>query len=354
METTASFHIKPGTSPERVDFYGRLDKKNTAPLWEVLGRLITPHPQPQSQPYLWKYDELRPLIMEGGRLITAKEAERRVVVLENPGLRGMSQITQSLYAGLQLILPGETAPTHRHAASALRFIVEGTGAYTAVDGERTTMHPGDFILTPSWTYHDHGNPSQEPVVWLDGLDVPIVNVFDTSFAQHHPQDTQPVGKREGDAPARYGANMLPVEYKPTSLSAPVFAYPYSRSREALDQLSRNGPLDPSHGAKVQYINPVTGGYPMPTIAAFLQYLPSGFRGEAYRSTDATIYSVVEGTGETTIAGQTFAWGPKDIFVIPSWAPVSHAARENAVLFSFSDRAAQKALGLWREEAPVAR
>ena len=355
METTATtFHIKPGTSPERADFYKRLDAKNTAPLWEVLARLVMPSPQPLTQPYLWKYDELRPLIMEGGRLITAKEAERRVLVLENPGLRGMSQITQSLYAGLQLITPGEVAPTHRHSASALRFIVEGSGAYTAVDGERTTMHPGDFILTPSWTFHDHGNPGNEPVVWLDGLDVPIVNMFDTSFAEHHPMETQPVSKREGDALLRYGANMLPIEYKPASLSAPVFVYPYSRSRETLEQLHRNGPLHPCHGAKVQYINPATGGYPMPTIAAFLQYLPSGFRGEPYRSTDATIYSIVEGQGETRVGDQTFTWGPRDIFVVPSWATVSHTTREDAVLFSFSDRAAQKALGLWREEAPVQR
>jgi gentisate 1,2-dioxygenase len=192
------------------------------------------------------------------------------------------------------------------------------------------------------------------VVWLDGLDVPIVNMLDTSFAEHHPMETQPVSKREGDALLRYGANMLPVEYKPASLSAPVFVYPYARSRETLEQLYKNGPLHPSHGAKVQYINPATGGYPMPTIAAFLQYLPAGFRGEAYRSTDATIYSVVEGRGETRIGDQTFAWTPRDIFVVPSWAPVSHTASENAVLFSFSDRAAQKALGLWREEAPLKR
>src|SRR5688572_20611466 len=158
METTATnFHVKPGTSPERRDFYARLDKKDTAPLWEVLNRLVLQEPQPAAVAKLWKYDELRPLIMEGGRLITAKEAERRVLVLENPGLRGMSQITQSLYAGLQLILPGEVAPAHRRAAAALRFIVEGSGAYTAVEGERTMMHPGDFTLTPSWTYHDHGN-----------------------------------------------------------------------------------------------------------------------------------------------------------------------------------------------------
>ena len=353
MQTTASaFTAKPGTSAERLDFYARLDKKNTAPLWEVLSRLVPPHPLPQTQPYLWKYDELRPLIMEGGRLITAKEAERRVLVLENPGLRGMSQITQSLYAGLQLITPGEVAPTHRHTASALRFIVEGSGAYTAVDGERTTMHPGDFILTPSWTFHDHGNPGGEPVVWLDGLDVPIVNMFDTGFAEHHPMETQPLTRPEGDAPMRYGANMLPVEYKATALSAPVFNYPYSRSRETLERLFRNGPLHPSHGAKVQYSNPATGGYPMPTIAAFLQYLPKGFDGQPYRATDATIYSVVEGRGETRIADQTFAWGPKDIFVIPSWAPVAHRPAEDAVLFSFSDRAAQKALGIWREDAPA--
>jgi gentisate 1,2-dioxygenase len=352
MQTSTPFVVKPGTSPERLDFYARLDKKNTAPLWEVLNRLVLPEPRPVTVPTLWKYDELRPLIMEGGRLITAKEAERRVLILENPGLRGMSQITQSLYAGLQLILPGETAPTHRHAASALRFIVEGSGAYTAVDGERTTMRPGDFILTPSWTFHDHGNPGGEPVVWLDGLDVPIVNMLDTSFAEHHPQETQPVSKREGDALARYGANLLPVEYKPETLSAPVFVYPYSRSRDALEQLYRNGPLHACHGTKVQYVNPATGGYPMPTIAAFLQYLPKGFKGEAYRGTDATIYSVVEGRGKSRIGSETFAWGPRDIFVVPSWVPVSHEAGEDSVLFSFSDRAAQKALGLWREQAPA--
>jgi gentisate 1,2-dioxygenase len=350
--TETPFYAKPGTSPELLEFYARLDKKCAAPLWEVLGQLVLPKPNPHAQPMLWKYDELRPLIMEGGRLITAKEAERRVLVLENPGLRGMSQITQSLYAGLQLILPDEIAPTHRHSASALRFVVEGTGAYTAVDGERTTMHPGDFILTPSWTFHDHGNPSSVPVVWLDGLDIPIVNMFDTSFAEHHPQETQPVSRREGDALLRYGANMLPLEYKPTSLSAPVFSYPYARSRATLEQLYRNGPLHPSHGTKVQYVNPATGGYPMPIIAAFLQYLPSGFRGEAYRGTDATVYSVVEGRGESRVGERTFEWGPRDIFVVPSWAPVSHVAAEDAVLFSFSDRAAQKALGLWREEVPV--
>jgi len=352
MHETASFVVKPETSPERQAFYAKLDRVDTAPLWEVLNRLVMPEPRPAIVPALWKYNDVRDLLMEAGRLLTVQEAERRVLVLENPGIRGVSQITQSLYAGLQLILPGEVAPSHRHAASALRFIVEGDGGgYTAVDGERTAMHTGDFVLTPSWTFHDHGNLGSSPVIWLDVLDVPIVNMFDTSFAEHHPQETQPVSRNDGDALARYGANMAPVEYSSQRRGSPspVFNYPYSRSRKALHELHRNGPIDPHHGVKLQYVNPATGGYPMPTIAAFLQLLPKGFSGKAYRSTDSTIYSVVEGRGSSRIGSKTLSWGPRDTFVVPSWQPVAHEAIEEAVLFSASDRAAQKALGLWREE-----
>jgi gentisate 1,2-dioxygenase len=351
--TTTSFVAKPGSTPERQDFYRRLDASDTAPLWEVLGRLVPPEPQPATVPALWRYDEIRPLLLEAGRLITATEAERRVLVLQNPGLKGTSQVTQSLYAGLQLILPGEVAPSHRHTASALRFVMEGDGGgYTAVDGERTAMRSGDFILTPSWSLHDHGNLGSEPVIWMDVLDIPIVNMLDTSFAEHPDPDARPAARLEGDALARYGANMLPLEYRPNGLSAPIFSYPYSRSRAALDQLSRGGPVDPCHGVKLQYVNPSTGGYPMPTIAAFLQLLPRGFGGVAYRSTDATIYAVVEGRGRSRVGSRAFEWKPQDVFVVPSWHKVAHEAETEAVLFSASDRAAQKALGLWREERDV--
>jgi gentisate 1,2-dioxygenase len=143
--------------------------------------------------------------------------------------------------------------------------------------------------------------------------------------------------------------MMPIEYKNIGLAAPVFNYPYSRTREALDQLYRNGPVDEWHGVKMQYINPVTGGYPMPTIGAFVQLLPSGFRGKPYRSTDGTVYSVIEGRGRSRIGGVTFDWTQKDIFVVPTWCPVSHETDEEAVLFSYSDRPVHKALGLFREE-----
>jgi gentisate 1,2-dioxygenase len=353
MDTT-TFYVKPGTSAERRDLYERLNGQNTAPLWEVLATLVTPEPQSACVPALWRYDDIRPLLMDAGRLITAKEAERRVLVLENPGLRGQSQITTSLYAGVQLVMPGEVAASHRHAASALRFVIEGEGtAYTAVDGERTTMRPGDFVLTPFWTFHDHGNPGAQPVIWLDGLDVPIVNLFNASFADHHDEETQPLTRRDGDALARYGGGLLPIEHTPRGMSSPMFSYPYARTREVLDTLYRNGPVHPRHGVKMQYVNPVTGGYPMPTIAAFIQFFPAGFKGMPHRSTDATIFCVAEGRGRTQVGAASFAWGPHDIFVAPSWQPVSHEAREDAVLFSFSDRAAQKALGVWREEDETA-
>jgi gentisate 1,2-dioxygenase len=309
---------------ERREFYQRLDAKSTAPLWEVLGRIIPPEPQPLCVPALWHYRELRPLLMEAGQLITAREAERRVLVLENPGVRGASRITQSVYAGLQLVMPGEVTSVHRHTATAIRFILEGEGAYTAVDGQRAAMHPGDFILTPSWTSHDHGNPSDAPVVWLDGLDVPIVNLFDTSFAGPAPEEDA-----SSDAP-----NL-------------VFAYPYASSREALERERHAGPVDPWHGVRIQYLD--RRGYPMLTMAAFLQLLPAGFRGRTFRSTDATIYCAAEGCGLSHIGGKTFEWREHDVFVVPSWCPVAHEAETECVLFSFSDRTAQKALGLWREE-----
>jgi len=339
----------PQKTPERKAFYERIGGENLTQLWEVLGDLVPQRPRTPCVPALWRYEKARAHLLEAGRLITAKEAERRVLILENPGLRGHSSITHTLYAGWQLILPGEVAPSHRHAQSALRFVVEGTGAYTAVDGERATMHPGDFIVTPSWTFHDHGNAGNAPVIWLDGLDIPIISFFDAGFAERYPEEVQPSLRPEGDAHARYGENLLPLEYQPASRTTPVFSYPYAKTRQALSRLRSAGEPHPSHGIKLQYANPATGGYAMPTIAAFIQLLPAGFRGRPHRSTDGTVFSVVEGRGRSKVGKEVFEWGPKDVFVVPSWHEVSHEAAEEAVLFSFSDRPVQKALGIWREE-----
>jgi len=269
--------------------------------------------------------------------------------LENPGLSGQTCITHSLFAGLQLILPGEVAPAHRHTQSALRFIIEGSGAYTAVEGERALMQPGDFVITPSWTWHDHGNDTDQPMVWLDGLDIPIVRLLDAGFAEPANAETQVVTRPVGDSQARFGQNMLPVDWTATTKSSPVFAYPYARSREALAALARNDEPDACHAHKLRYVNPASGEHTMPTIGAFMQLLSEGFVTAPYRSTDGTVYVAVEGEGETVIGDTTFRWKPRDVFVVPSWHWHHHSAAAEAVLFSFSDRPVQEKLGLWREE-----
>jgi gentisate 1,2-dioxygenase len=338
----------------RAAFYREIGALSMTPLWESLHNLVPKAPQTPTRAAIWRYAEVKPFLMRSGTLISAAEAVRRVLILENPGLPGSSSITQSLYAGLQLILPGEIAPAHRHVQSALRFIVEGTGAYTTVGGERVLMYPGDFIITPSWQWHDHGNHGvngvAEPVVWLDGLDIPMVRYFDAGFAENADAQSQTPSCPEGVSFARYGHNMVPVRHTHSNATSPIFSYPYSRSREALAQLQRSDAVDAWHGHKLRYINPLTGGSPMPAIATFLQLLPKGFAGKTHRATDGTVYSVVEGSGTAFINDEPFAFAAQDTFVVPSWAKLrlTADAGNEAVLFSYSDRPVQSAMGILRE------
>jgi gentisate 1,2-dioxygenase len=353
---------KLSTAAIRQQLYADMSGHHLTPLWEVLHALVPVAPNTPCVPAFWSYDDVRPFLMRAGEVITAQEAIRRVLILENPALRGRSSATQALYAGLQLILPGEIAPSHRHTQSALRFIVEGQGAYTAVNGERTTMKPGDFIITPSWTWHDHGHEQNDPVVWLDGLDIPLVRFLDTGFAENGNAAMQEVTKQEGTSLSSFGYNMAPVRTtsanSPFGLTSPIFSYPYDRTREALDKLERQSPVDPCDGIKLRYLNPLTGGSPMPTMATFMQRLPAGFEGRPYRQTDGTIVSVVEGSGIaklTTGAGMTtertytFPFKARDHFVIPSWTRTQLESEAGSVLFSFSDLPVQQALGMYREE-----
>jgi gentisate 1,2-dioxygenase len=334
-----------GDNPDLARFSRAIDAFNLMPLWE---RRTPMAPGSPCVPALWRYAELKPLLLEAARLITKRQAERRVLVLENPSLKGSTFITQSLYAGLQIILPGEIAASHRHSPSALRFIVEGHGAYSAVAGERVTMSPGDFIVTPNWSWHDHGNLGTEPVVWLDGLDTPFAKFFGAMFREDHTQERQPNSHAEGEAASRYGANLLPVDSERAALASPLLRYPYDRSRAALALLARNSDLDPVHGARLRYANPATGGHPFPTMAVFLQLFPAGFAGKPCRATDGTVYAVAEGEGHAEIGGQRHAFTAHDIFVVPPWCPFAFNAKQETVLFSYSDRAGQEALGFWRE------
>ena len=334
---------------ERSAFYTHLRQKNLAPLWEVLRGLVTPTPRTPVLPALWRYEDVRPELIRSAGLITAAEAERRVLIMENPALPGQSAITQSLYAGLQLLMPGETARSHRHTQSALRLVLEGEGAYTAVDGERRTMRRGDFIITPNWTWHDHGNLGSEPVVWLDGLDIPLVRFLDASFAEHGVSESQVELRPEGDNLARYGCNLLPLDYCPQPQDAPrMFVYPYEQTRRALQGIAR-GTVDPHFGYALRFVNPGTGKSPMPTIGARVQFLPAGTSTRPRRSTDGTVYVGIEGGGEVEIDGIRLPFGPSDVFVTPPWAALSLRASHDTVLFAFSDEPVQQLLGLWRQE-----
>ena len=332
----------------RQAYYDRISKYNMAPLWEKLRQLVGNEPKTQCAPAIWRFADVKAMVMELGDLISAKEAERRVLVLENPALRGQSRITQSLYAGLQLIMPGEVAPAHRHTASAIRFILDGAGAYTAVEGERTYMSPGDFVLTPNWAYHDHGNTSDRPMIWLDVLDLPTINFYETMFSEHLDEETQPIGHSDGDSLAFFGSGVLP-DGAPVSLKrSPVINYTYARTRPIVERLVKAGQVDKRHGARVRYANPMTGGWVMPTMGAQLALMPAGFTGEGYRATDGTIFVCVEGEGATTIGDRSFTWSAGDVFVAPPWLRYAHDAAAESVLFSISDRPAQEALGIWRE------
>jgi len=355
--TTTANPSGPALAPvrqERKAFYDAINTQSMRPLWEVLHSLVPPEPASNCVPCIWKYEDLRPHLMRACELITAEEAVRRVLILENPGLRGQSCVTQSLFAGLQVILPGEIAPSHRHTQSALRFVVEGSGAYTAVDGERTNMRPGDFIITPSWTWHDHGSTAQEPVVWLDGLDIPMIRFLDAGFAENDVRKSQTVLRAEGTSFARYGNNMAPVQHAaPFGATSPIFSYPYERSREALHALERSAAVDAWDGVKLRYLNPLTGGYPMPTMATFMQRLPAGFDGKPYRQTDGAVFSVVEGQGSVIVGRgeevRQFDFSPRDHFVVPSWYTARFKSEHGCVLFSYSDRPVHQALGIHKEE-----
>ena len=335
----------------REAFKARIDERNLAPLWEVARRLAPETPNSVIAPYRWRYADVRPDLIESARLITAKEAVRRVLVLENPRLRGQSKITNSMFGGLQIIMPGEVAPPHRHVAAALRFIIEGNGAYTAVDGERTYMRPGDFVVTPAWTWHDHGHEGEGPMVWLDGLDMHFVNLCEASFFETYAsEDPIPPERPELDSRFRFGQNMVPVEHSHHRQTSPIFSYPYDRSRDVLGAMLSAGPPSPWFGYKTRFINPLTGKDAIPTISTFMQLIPKGMATEGYRATDSTTFVVVEGHGTTRVGDQTFDWMPHDVIVVPSWVPYTHQTHgEDAVLFSFSDRGIQELLGFWRDQ-----
>lgn len=338
-----------GRDAELAAFEHGLAGFGVAPLWRMMRTLAPRAPGAAGEFTHWRWRELRTLVLEAGTRISAEDAERRVLILENPAFRGQGKATSSLYSGVQLILPGEIAPSHRHTAAALRLVLEGQGGYTTIDGERVAMAPGDFLITPPGVFHDHGNQGSEPVMWLDGLDVFIVNLLNAGFGEDNPEKSPAQTRLPGETRARVAEGLAPWPHDGVALGPGLCHWPYDRTRRALMSLTKASGLDPALGLRMNYSDPSRGTSPLKTMAASIQLLPAGFGGAAYRSTAGSVFSVVEGHGRVRVGESQTAVAAGDIFIVPSWQWHQFEADADLVLFSFSDEALQRHLGFWRDE-----
>jgi gentisate 1,2-dioxygenase len=283
--------------------------------------VVPPRPEPMAVPHVWRYSALRPLLERAGNLVSAKDAERRVLQLINPALEP-PQSSDALYAGLRLSLPGEVARAHRHVAFALRFIVEGDAAYTAVGGEKVTMRRGDLILTPSWEYHDHGHEGDGPMVWLDGLDLPVYQFFPANFAQPYAEERFPAQPAPEDTHLRY---------------------PWADMQARLE-------AQPEPYVCAEYEHKRTGGAVSRVIGAAAERIAKGSSSPTRRETAGIIYHVYKGRGLTQVGDERLEWEKGDTFCIPSWMPYRHEAAKDVYLFRYDDRPVLKAIGAYRYEA----
>ncbi len=311
---------------ELQDYYAQLGAQHITPAW--IGGGISVEPRSEAVPYRWRWRDLRPQAMRAAELVGTQQAERRVLRLTNPNLTGVASNT--LVANIQIVMPGEIARAHRHSAAALRLIIEGGGGYTVVNGERVPMYPGDLVLTPNWSWHDHANDTVAPMIWLDGLDTPLVRMLEAGFYEEYPRERQDVG---------------------AAVNASQWHYPMSEMRAALRLLAAADNADIGEGIILEYTNRVTGGPVMPTIACHMQLLRPGEKTRAWRRVCRTNYHVVEGSGYSVVGDHRLDWEDKDVFTVPTWTFCEHvnSGDRPAFLFSFSDAPVMKVLSLYREE-----
>ncbi|KIV90284.1 hypothetical protein PV10_07603 [Exophiala mesophila] len=297
-------------------------KVNTKPLWTVMAKLNPPAPNPQCVPYIWRYDEVRPSLLKAGEIITEAQAERRVLMLVNPA-RDAPFTTDTLYAGLQLVMPNETAKAHRHTAFAMRFIIEGQGGFTAVHGKRITMQRGDVILTPTWNWHDHGKDGSGPMIWLDGLDLPNFRHFPVHFVEHYQDPRYPA--------ADVDSNQSPIVFPWSKMQAKLDAIPGDWAQE--DYLKKDG----------RPVSKILGG------AA--ERLNAGATSPAVRETASSVYHVVSGSGYSYVGDKKFQWKQGDTFCVPAWNKYQHTAEggETVYLYRFHDKPMLNSLGFYRVE-----
>jgi gentisate 1,2-dioxygenase len=335
-----------------LDYRDAMTRAGVAPLWPQMRNALPHHaPAPVTRSHLWAYADVRPLLLRAGELTPVEKAERRVLFFADPGRgNGAMQATSTIYVGLQLLLPGEAAPAHKHTPSAARIVVEGEGAYTVVDGDKLPMYVGDLILTPGGCWHDHGHDGKAPVIWLDALDLPLFVYLEGSYAVEAPlqaprnrPDTSEVEYRaSGLAPVRRRDRAAPVAY-------PMMRFPWARTEAALRRLAEHCGSD---SVELDYINPETGQSCLPTMGFTAMMLRPGEVSRPAMRSSSAVYHVVGGRGTTTINGVKHTWGPKDSFSAPVFAVMDHASTDDspAFLVRIHDTPLQEKIGYYEERA----
>ncbi len=339
----------------RSDSVAHLDRdmagRNLSGYWRLGMEGLPPHPMTLVQPCLWKWADVKESLLRAGDLISLEESERRVVRLVNPGLEARPFATHTLQISFQYVKPGENARAHRHTPAALRFVIQGKGAYTTVNGQQCVMEPGDLILTPKLSWHDHSNDSAEPILWLDGLDFPLVEALHQVMQERFPERRQPIEKNSQavqeviDKPGAAVRRGVP--------SADLFHYKWRDTEQTLRAKAQSpASKDRFDGYLLEYRNPVTGGPTMTTIQCAVQLLPAADETVTHRHTSTVIYHVFSGKGATQIGDHRFEWEQGDSFVVPLWYAHRHSncsSTDEAILFSMSDAPVLKALDLYRED-----
>jgi len=343
-DTDGQNAMMPEGGPELRKLYADFRDMNIMPLWTQLADLMPRHPQPQAVPYLWRWAELYPLAQRSGELVpVGRGGERRALGLGNPGLGGNPYISPTLWCAIQYLGPRETAPEHRHSQNAFRFVVEGEGVWTVVNGDPVRMSRGDLLLTPGWHFHGHHNDTDQPMAWIDGLDIPFSHHNDVGFFEFGSDRVTDYATPRYSRGERLWAHpgLRPLSGLRNSVSSPLGAYRWEYTDRALTEqllLEEEGvPATVEQGhAAVRYVNPTTGGDIMPTIRAEFHRLREGVETPTRREVGATVFQVFQGRGRVVMAGEDHRLDQGDIFVIPSWVPWSLQAETMFDLFRFSD------------------
>jgi gentisate 1,2-dioxygenase len=329
------------------EFCGALAAHDLQALWSLQRKIMPDVPLPSTQPWLWKWDTVFPLAKRAGEIITIERGgDRRVLALANPGLNGLPFTSTTLWGAVQYLGPGESAPAHRHTPSAIRFVMTGSSVYTTVDGDACEMEAGDLILTPNWKWHDHNNYGDEPMVWFDGLDLPLMVTLESIFFENHPDMQQQVRGHGLSEQLYSGPGLAPAGDDADPLNSPLLRYSWANTERQLEDMhERLG----GNQVTVEYLNPATGGPAIRTFSSEMTRLFPGARTPTRRTTGSAVHVVFQGSGRSVIDGTVYEWGPGDVFVVPSWAAVDHEASEQSDHFVISDRPVLEAFRIFRRE-----